>query len=511
MAEAATAASVPTPPDISPVRRYVILAMVVFSVTLYSTSILIVAAVLPQLQGAMQATPDEISWTMTFNILATAMFTPMTGWLTARFGRRNLLAGSVLLFAVATYFCGAATSLESLIFWRVVQGAAGAPLPPVGQSVTLNIFPKHQHGMVVGLYGVGVVMGAFIGPMVGGVMAEWYSWRYAFYLMVPVAVVSSVGVMLALPRTRQAVAVKLEWTGFLLITTSIACIQLALSRGQRLDWFESTEIIIEVFIGVLTLYLFVVHSLTHDKPFLNLRLLLNRNYSIGLILVTIYGMLNFTPMVILPGLLREHVGLPDSLVGYVVGARGIGAMCAFFIASFIGSKFPRKSIAAGFGFQVIAGLWLMTVNLNTTPLEFVLNGIVQGFAVGTIWVPLTVVTFSTLDPKYLDETSSMYHLLRNIGSSFFISMSVTELVRSAAMNYEHMTEYINPFNPMLQMPWVMGERNLDTVEGLARMSQEIVHQASLISYLNAFGLYTLASAAAIPLIMFVSSPRKKTV
>ncbi|MBO6522065.1 MAG: DHA2 family efflux MFS transporter permease subunit [Rhodospirillales bacterium] len=508
MATEARAASVPTPPEMSPARRYVILGMVVLSVTLYSTSILIVAAVLPQLQGAMQATPDEISWTMTFNILATAMCTPLTGWLTARFGRRNLLAGSVMLFAAATYFCGAATSLEALIFWRIVQGAAGAPLPPVGQSVTLDIFPKHQHGMVVGLYGVGVVMGAFIGPMVGGVMAEWYSWRYAFYLMVPVAVLSSIGVLMALPRTRRQFAVKLEWTGFLLITTSIACIQLALSRGQRLDWFESTEIVVEVFVGVLALYLFVVHSLTHDKPFLNLRLLLNKNYSIGLILVTIYGMLNFTPMVILPGLLREHVGLPDSLVGYVVGARGIGAMAAFYVASFLGQKFPRKSIAAGFGFQVIAGLWLMTVSLDTTPMEFVLNGIVQGFAVGTIWVPLTVVTFSTLDPKYLDETSSMYHLLRNIGSSFFISMTVTELVRSSAMNYEYMTGFISPFNQMLQMPWVMGERSLDTVEGLARMSQEIVHQASLISYLNAFGMYTLASAAAIPLIMFITSPKK---
>ena len=253
----------------------------------------------------------------------------------------------------------------------------------------------------------------------------------------------------------------------------------------------------------------MVHSLTHDKPFLNLKLLLNRNYSIGLILVTIYGMLNFTPMVILPGLLREHVGLPDSLIGYVVGSRGIGAMTAFFVAGFIGQKYPRQLIALGFSFQVIAGLWLMTVNLNTTPVEFVLNGIVQGFAVGTIWVPLTVVTFSTLDSKYLDETSSMYHLLRNIGSSFFISMSVTELVRSAATNYEYMTEHISRFNPVLDMPWAMGQRDIDSVTGLAQLSQEIVHQASMISYLNTFGLYTMASALAIPLILFVSSPRRK--
>jgi DHA2 family multidrug resistance protein len=511
MAADATFESIAPTPELSPVRRYVILSVIILSVTLYSTSILIVAAVLPQLQGAMSATPDEISWTMTFNILATAVMTPLTGWLAARFGRRNLLGGSVAIMAVATYFCGAATTLESLIFWRIVQGAAGASLPPIGQSVTLNIFPKHQHGMVIGMYGVGVVMGAFIGPMIGGVMAELYTWRYAFYMLAPIAVFASIGVMIALPRTYRTQETKLEWTGFLLLSISIACVQLALSRGQRLDWFQSPEIIIEVFIGALAFYLFIAHSLTHDKPFLNLKLLFNRNYTIGLILVTIYGMLNFTPMVILPGLLREHVGMPDSLIGYVVGSRGIGAMIAFCIAGFVSQKFPRRSIVAGFLLQVIAGLWLMTVNLNTTPLEFVLNGIVQGLAVGTIWVPLTVVTFSTLDQKDLDETSAIYHLLRNLGSSFFISLCVTQLVRSTATNYEYMTSHISHFNPLLGLPWVMGERSIDTANGLAHFSNEIFHQASLISYLNAFGMYTMVSALAIPFIVFVSSPKKKSV
>lgn len=493
-------------PELTPARRYAILTTVVLSATLYSTTILIVAAVLPQLQGAMSATPDEISWTMTFNILATAVATPLTGWLAGRYGRRNLLSASVAIFAIATYMCGISNSLEELIFWRIVQGAAGAPLPPLAQSVVLDTFPRRQHGVVVGLYGIGVVMGAFMGPMIGGVMAELYTWRYAFYIIVPLASASAVGVFFALPRRRVRPEVSLEWTGFLLLSTAIACIQLVLSRGQRLDWFHSPEIMIEAFVGALALYLFIAHSLTHEKPFLNLKLLLNRNYAIGLILVTIYGMLNFTPMVILPGLLREHVGLPDSLIGYVVGSRGIGAMCGFFTAMFIGQRYPRKSIFAGFSAQVIAGAWLMTVNLNTTPFEFMLNGIVQGFAVGTIWVPLTVVTFSTLDPKYLDETSAVYHLLRNIGSSFFISMSVTEIVRSAATNYEHLTEHISPFNPMFRLPWVAGEWDIGSVEGLARLSAEMVHQASLISYLNAFGLYTLASAAAIPLILLVSRP-----
>ncbi|RME96155.1 MAG: DHA2 family efflux MFS transporter permease subunit, partial [Alphaproteobacteria bacterium] len=432
----------------------------------------------------------------------------VTGWLAGHYGRRTLLSLSVGLFSLATYGCGAAGSLEELIFWRIVQGAAGASLPPLAQTIVFCTFPKRQHGVVIGLYGIGVVMGAFLGPMIGGVMAEYYSWRWAFYILVPVSALATVGLRLVMPPDDEKTHVRLNWTGFLLLSISIACVQLVLSRGQRLDWFDSPEIIAEAFIAALAFYLFLTHSLTSERPFLNLRLLLNRNYAIGLILVTIYGMLNFTPMVILPGLLRDYVGFPDSLVGYVVGSRGIGAMCAFFTAMFIGQKYPRKSILAGFLAQVTAGLWLMSFDLNVTPLILIVNGIVQGFAVGLIWVPLTVVTFSTIKPQDMDETSAVYHLLRNIGSSFFISMTVTQIVRSTAMNYEHMTELISPFNPSLLMPWVMGAWDLDRLQDLALPSKEISRQAAMISYLNAFGLYTLASAVAIPLILLVAKPGK---
>ncbi len=503
------AAALPPRPELSPARCNLILGIIVLSTTLYSTSILIVASVLPQLQGALSATPDEISWAMTFNILATAVATPLTSWLAGRLGRRNLLVVSLIIFTVATYFSGAATSLEMLIFWRIVQGAAGAPLSPMGQTVLLDIFPKHRHGVVIGIFGVGVVMGAFIGPMIGGIMAEKYTWRYAFYIIVPVGAVAAAGVLFALPRMRRAVTVKLEWTGFILISVAIAGLQLALSRGQRLDWFESPEICIEIFVAVVAFYMFIAHALTHDKPFLNLRLLVNRNYAIGLCLVTIYGMLNFTPMVILPGLMREHMGMSDSLIGYVVGSRGIGAMAGFFVGGMLGQRFPMRSIMAGYGMQVVVGVWLMTCSLDTAPLEFALNGVLQGFAGGVIWVPLTIITFSNVRGEDLDETTSVYHLLRNIGSSFFISMTVTELVRSTATNYEYLTEHISPFNPMLKLPWVLGEWDVDTVEGLARLSKEMVHQAALISYLNAFGMLAVASAVAIPLILMARQPKKQ--
>lgn len=503
------------PPDeqenaLSPARRFAILFTVVLSATLYSTTILVVSTILPQLQGAMSATADEITWTMTFNILATAVATPTTGWLVARLGKRSVMLWSVLGFSIATYMCGASNSLDELIFWRVVQGALGAPLTPLAQTITLDTFPKRQHGLAVGLFGIGVVLGAFLGPVIGGVMAELASWRWAFYIIAPVGFIAFVGVNLSLPHDDARGDAALDWTGFLLLSVAIACTQLVLSRGQRLDWFDSNEILIETFLAGLAAYLFLVHSLTAKKPFINLRLLLNRNYALGLVLVFIYGMLNFTPMVVLPSLLREHVGFPDSLIGYVLGSRGFGAMIGFFIAMFIGQKYPRKSMLAGFAALVVAGAWLMTFDLNVTFNELILNGIVQGLAVGTIWVPLTVVTFSTLPISVRAETSAVYHLLRNIGSSFFISLIVTEIVRSTAMNYEHMTEQITPFSQSLLLPWISGEWSTGSTEALARLSEEMARQAAMISYLNAFGLYTLVSAAAIPLILLVARTPKKT-
>ncbi len=495
--------------DLSPARRIVILIAVVLSATLYSTTILIVSAILPQLQGALSATADEIVWTMAFNILATAVVTPMTGWLVARAGKRRVMLWSVLGFTIATYMCGTASSLEELIFWRVVQGAVGAPVTPLSQTIIFDTFPKRQHGGAIGLFGIGVVMGAFLGPMIGGVMVEAASWHWAFFIITPVGLIAFAGLSMTLPKDSSDKTAHLDWTGFILLSISIACTQLVLSRGQRLDWFDSDEILLEIFLAVMAGYLFIVHCLTVEKPFINLRLLKNRNYSLGLVLVFIYGMLNFTPMVVLPSLLREQVGFPDSLIGYVLGSRGFGAMIGFFIAMFIGQKYPRKCMLGGFAAMVLSGVWLMTFNLNVTFVELVLNGIVQGLAVGTIWVPLTVVTFSTLPVSTRAETSSVYHLLRNIGSSFFISLTVTQIVRSTAMNYEHMTELVTPFSRSFSLPWVSGAWNMDSVESLAILSKEMARQAAMISYLNAFGMYTLVSAAAIPLILLVSKPKKK--
>ena len=484
-------------------RRVLILIMVVLGSTLYATTLLIASTLLPQMQGTMSATQDEIAWAMTFNILATAVMTPMTGWLAARFGRRETMTWSVLLFTATTFMCGAANSLETLILWRVLQGALGAPVIPLSQTILLDAFPKRQQGLVTSIFGMAVVIGPVIGPTLGGLLSEVYSWRWAFYMIVPVGLISFIGLRLTLPADRPTGRVALDWTGFLSLSVTIACVQLVLSRGQRLDWFESGEILVETFVAILAFWIFIAHSLTAQRPFLNLGLLRDRNYSLGLVLVMIYGMLNFTPMVLLPPLLQQHAGFPDMLIGEIIAARGVGATIGFFLAIFVGRMDPRIGLIGGFALQVISGLWLMALDLNVDAATLMANSLVQGIAIGVIWVPLTLATFATTSSANLAEGTAVYHLLRNIGSSFFISICVAEVVRASSANYSRLVEMVNPFNRSLLLPWVTGAWDTETVVGLAKLSREIGRQAAMLGYINAFGLYTLASAMAIPLILLV--------
>src|SRR6187431_1813528 len=319
----------------STAQRYLTLMTVVLGSSLYGTALLTTSTVLPQMQGAMSATQDEIAWVMTFNILATAVVTPMTGWLVSRFGTKRVMIWSIAIFTLATMLCGMAQSLETLVLWRILQGGAGAPVVPLSQSILFATFPRHQHTMVMSVFGMAVAVAPVFGPVFGGYLAEIYSWRWSFYMLVPIGICATIGMSWTLPSTAQLEKVRFDWTGFLALAMALAAIQLVLARGVRLDWFNSTEIVIECLVATLAFYVFIVHSLGARAPFLNLKLLADRNYAIGLALVTIYGMLNFTPMVLLPPLLQQHIGFSDALVGQVIGCRGLGMLLGFLVAGFM--------------------------------------------------------------------------------------------------------------------------------------------------------------------------------
>lgn len=488
--------------EMTPFRRGALLVSNMLTVTLYFTTILVVSTVLPQIQGAMSATPDEVSWVITFNILAIAIATPMTGWLVTRFGQRNTMCWCVAGFVFSTLMCGLAQSLESLIFWRIVQGAVGAPSVPLAQSILFDIYPKEQHRFVMGINGMGTILGPIIGPALAGHLAEDYGWRWAFYMLVPVSVASLAGLLLLLPKNKPINRVNLDWVGFLSLSISVGCLQYVLARGPRLDWFQSQELVVAALVSILAFYVFVSHSVTTTgQPLLDFKLLRNRNLVLGFVAVSAFGMLAFTPMVVLPTLLRSYVGYPDALIGWVIGSRGVGGLIGFFAAMWIERIDPRLSMASGFLLLALSGLWLTFINLDVTPWELAINGMVQGMCIGIAYVPLSIIAFSDLEARSRPEALGLFHLLRNIASSLFISITVAEIILSTGTNHARLVEIINPFNPLLAVPSVMGAWDAETAQGLARIGREIERQASLIAYINAFGLFTIVAAAAIPLTL----------
>lgn len=495
--------------DLTSVGRFIVLISVILASTCYTATILIATTLLPQMQGGLSATQDEISWVMTFNILATAVATPTTGWLVSSFGRRRTMMGCLAGFTVATFMCGASTSLESLVFWRVMQGGIGAPLIPLSQTLLLDSYPRSRHGFVMSLYGMSNIVGPVLGPMLGGYIGETLGWQWGFYLVLPVSILAFLLFRFFLPPDTAGTRVQpLDWIGFLSLSTAIACVQLVLSRGQRLDWYDSKEIWFETILGIVAFYIFLSHSLTAPRTFLNLWLFKDRNYAIGCVIVTIYGMLNFAPVVLLPSLLQQHAGFPDSAIGTFVGWRGVGNGLGFFSAMWLQRLDPRFNLVLGASVQTASGYWLTHINLDVDLTTLAINSLMQGFSVGILWVPLTVATFSTLPVEYRPEGSAVFHLLRNLGSSLFISIAVAEIIRTTSANYSRMTEIVTSYNKALQLPWVTGAWTLDTLSGLARLAKEMNRQATMIGFSNAFLLYTLVSALAIPLCLLVKPPRK---
>jgi DHA2 family multidrug resistance protein len=464
------AQSVETP---SAFRKWMLLVSVTLATTIYSMTVLIVSVVLPQMQGTLSATPDQISWVMTFNILATAVVTPVTGWLTSRFGWRKVMLTGVFGFCAATVLCGQADSLEALVFYRILQGGLGAPLVPLAQAVLLDSFERRQHGLVTSIFGMGVVVGPIIGPVFGGYLSELLNWRWAFYMIVPFGAAGFAGLWFFLRDGGREPGLKFDWTGFIALAFAISCLQLLLDRAERLDWFESSEIIVVASLGCFAFY-----------------------------------MLNFTPMVMLPPMLKGIAGYPESVIGMLLSARGAGALIGFFLAVWVGKLDPRIGMLVGFGLLVSSGWHMMTFDMNVTSFDVGITSAVQGFAVGILWVPLTIATFATLDNSKLAETMSVFHLLRNVGSSIFISLSVTILVRTSGINYARFTEFISPFNKLLGFTENNASFDISGLGGLAAISVELGRQADMIGFLNAFGAFTFASALALPLVLLVRMPRK---
>jgi DHA2 family multidrug resistance protein len=476
--------------------------------TLYATTITIANVSLPQIQGALSASPDQVAWVVTSNLIATAVTIPMAGWVSARFGRRRAMIWGVAGFAFATLMCGLSTSLGELVIWRVLQSACGSPMVPIAQSVVIDAFPGPKRGRAIAIYTAGVSIPPTIAPLLGGYVTQEFSWRWVFFILLPVAAIALAGVIAFIkkdpPPTERP---KLDWIGFLSLSITIACIQLMLDRGEREEWFGSIEIILEASLALLSGYIFLVHSFTNDRPFINLRLLRERNFALGIGISGIFGMLFVTPMVLLPAMLQQLRDVPEFAIGAMIAVRGFGTIISQILMVYFGSRWnPKLLFLIGFGTHTYAGIQMANFGMDVSLSEIAWTMAIQGFGVGCLWVPMTLVTISNFDPKRSAEGMSLFHFVRSIASSFYISTCFVVVFHTQKISYSEMVQWVNPFSNRLSIEGVMGGLSTAAPVGLPAMAGEVARQATSIGFINVFHLFLWTSMLAYPLIALIVWP-----
>lgn len=482
-------------------QQWLIMAMVALANMLFNMTITLANLVLPQVRGTLSATQDEIAWVITLNLMATAIATPLTAWLAGRLGWRNMMLWTVAGFTFASFLCGLANSLETLILARVLQGAFGAPIAPLGQAILLATFPRHLQPFALVMWGVGSVFGPVVGPIVGAMATDAWNWRAAFFMIVPPGIASMICIWFALRDHRSTQVTRLDWTGFLALAVALVCAQLVFDRGQRMDWFDSPLIVTCTLIGVLAFWIFVVHCLTAEKPFLDPRLLLDRNFFVGTLIAFVVGMLSFTSLVLFPTLLHDLRGYPENVISVLIAARGLGNWTAFLFITQLTRISPRFAIGAGLTIQAIGSFWMAKFNINVTDADVFWSHYLMGLGNSVAFTPMAVMAFSTLPKHQITEGAAVFTMMRNFGSSLFISMAILIFVRTSSVNYAQLSEFVTLYRPIFSDSNFPATWHPDTVSGLMRLSREVQRQADMNGYINAFYVMGLTAALSVPLAM----------
>ncbi|MFV0431213.1 MAG: DHA2 family efflux MFS transporter permease subunit [Alphaproteobacteria bacterium] len=464
---------------------------------------------LPHMQGSMGATQDQISWVLTSYIVAAAIAMPLTGFVAARIGRKRLLLYSVAGFTFASILCGAAQSLNQIILFRLLQGIFGASLVPLSQSVLLDTYPTEKHGPAMAAWGMGVMVGPILGPSLGGWLTEYYNWRWVFYINIPFGLMAFLGILTFVKETDLDVKRRFDIFGFAILALAIGSLQMFLDRGESQNWFSSKEIMIEAALAAIAFYMFAVHMFTYKKPFLEPAIFKDRNYVVGLLFGFIIGIILLATMALLPPFLQNFMGYPVLDVGLLLTPRGFGSMAGMMVVGRLATKVDlRYLVTVGLILMIIA-LWEMTFfSTEVTRGEIIRTGIVQGFGLGLVFVPLSTLTFSTLAPQFRNEATALFSLVRNIGSSIGISIVMAYLARRAQINHAVYAEHINLFNPALLMAHQQGIIDISSTSGIVTVNNIVTQQAYIFAYLQDFRIMMFLCIAMLPMLFLLSSPAR---
>lgn len=459
---------------------------------------------LPTMTGDLGASQDTITWVLTSYIVAAAIMTPVTGWLSDRIGRRELFLVSIVGFTVSSMACGLAWNLESMVLFRVTQGLFGAAIVPLSQTFLLDINPKERHGSAMAMWGAGIMVGPIIGPTLGGWLTETLDWRWVFFINLPVGIIAFLGCTAYLPRIAKRLR-GFDFFGFAMLSLGVGALQLMLDRGGEVDWFSAVEIWIELGLSITGFWIFAVHLLTGNETFIDPAIFRDRNFVTGLVFIFIVGIILLASLALLPPMLSRLFGHSTIRTGLVMAPRGVGTMISMILVGRLVRMVDARLL-------VVAGLaltaWSLYDMTGFSPQMddrlIIVSGIIQGLGLGLVFVPLSTVAFATLEPRFRTDAASLFSLVRNIGSSIGISIVTVMLTRNMQVNHAELSAFINPFNPALRAISPAAASGDPTA--LSQIDQLVNAQALMISYINDFKLMMIVTLCAIPLALLLRKP-----
>ena len=476
---------------------------------------------LPHIAGSLGATVDEATWVLTSYLVANAIILPMTGWLANQFGRKNILMLSVGGFTLSSIMCGIAPSLPFLIFFRVIQGATGGGLQPLSQAILLESFPPEDRGKAMAFWALGIVVAPMLGPVLGGWITDSYSWRWLFYINVPVgiAALSMSKLFIWDPAYIGRKAQSVDYWGIGLLAVGIGALQVLLDKGQEEDWFGSHFIVALTIVAAVGLLLFIIRELQADHPIVDLRILKIRTYATGVFLMTVLGFVLYGSTVLIPIWLQTLMGYPALQAGLAMLPRGLGSFLIMPIVGILMTKLePRLMLVVGLIFAAMS-LWMLgDLNLNAGYWDIFWPQMLQGLSMGLLFVPLTTVTNDPIPNERMGNATSIFNLMRNIGASIGIASVTTIVARHTQEHINILGQHVNAYNPRTQSMFEAMRQGFmakwsdfatATRQAYAGLFGMVQQQAAMLSFADAFKLLAFLFLVVLPLILLMRAPRHK--
>lgn len=492
-------------------NRAFLTASVMITTIMQTLDTTIANVALPHMQGTMSATQDQIAWVLTSYIVASAIFMPLTGFVTARFGRKRIFMIAVIGFTLTSMLCGMSQNLTQMVAFRMLQGVFGASLVPLSQSVLLDSYPVEKHGMAMAIWGMGIMVGPIIGPTLGGWLTEYYNWRWVFYINLPFGLLAWLGLGAFLDESTIDKKRRLDWLGFIFLSIAIGSLQMLLDTGESAGWFKSLQIQLLTLSCALSFYLFLAHTFTYRTPYINPIMFRDRNFVLALLSIFIVGVVLLSATTLLPPYMQGLMGYPVVDVGLVLAPRGVATMFAMMLVGKLSGKVDvRYTITFGLILTFLSLRMMSEFTTEITASSIINSNILQGFGLAFVFVPLTTVAFSTLLPQFRNEGTALFSLMRNIGSSIGISIVISKLAQNTQANHAAFSEYITPFNQPLEYLTQQHILSTTTAEGLSQINAAVTQQAAGLAYLQDFRLMMWIVLLTLPLVFLLKSTPNKT-